>query len=278
LDYKIWLEPTISTGEPEHFLVNDTISTRYRLENYYAYDDGSAEYSAQLTNGGNKLLYQFDIDTTQLRRFAGFDIFIPAFTVIENLRVNFFIYGHDEATNGPGELLYAMPSKLIARTPLNKFQRFTIPEGENEQVEVKDKIYIGWEAPVGVQFDVGLDKSNNTVDKIFTKTSGGWEHTDSYEGSLMIRPIFGIGVRIPTTVEDELVNTPLYPNPCKGEFFVDVRTEITGIINIAGQSISFDKESLGDQHKVTLHTSSPGMYLVKMRKGSKLFVRKLLVE
>ena len=93
----------------------------------------------------------------------------------------------------------------------------------------------------------------------------------------MIRPLFGSGVRVPSGIEEELVNVPLYPNPSKGEFFVDARTEVTNVINIAGQAIAFDSEFSSDQKRITLNTPSPGIYLVKMKKGSKMYVRKLLI-
>ncbi len=275
IDYKFRIFGDIGEQDPALFQPNDTVTAHYYLRNYYAYDDGSAEYSLFLAQPGNRLLYQFDIDTAT-RRFAGFDIYIPPFGVSENTRIDFIIYGHDDETNGPGDVLYTMPSKPIERTAVNEFQRFTIPESEQD-VMVRGKVYVGWVAPVGTTFHVGLDRSNNTVDKIFQRTSGDWDVVDSFTGSVMIRPLFGRGIRIPTGIEEELVNTPLYPNPSRGEFFVDSRTEITAIINIAGQSIAYESEFFNDQKKIIMSQPAPGLYLVKMKKGSTLTVRKLLV-
>ncbi|RAV98060.1 T9SS type A sorting domain-containing protein [Pseudochryseolinea flava] len=281
-DVTVWLDAfnttTSEIDEPLRYRVNDTLRTHYRLHNYYAYDDGSAEYSVELAQPGNRILYQFDIDSTQLRRFAGFDIFVPAFTVTDESRIDFIFYDHDTEKNGPGEAIYTMPSKVIARTPLNKFQRFTIPEGEEVQLEIKDKIYIGWVHPTFGKFNVGVDRSNNTVDKVFVAKGGEWFHTDKFVGSIMIRPLFGTGVRIPTGVEEDLTNVPLYPNPSRGEFFTDVRTEVTGIINLAGQAVPFSNEFFQDQRKITLQSPARGLYLVKLKNGSKVFVRKMLVE
>jgi hypothetical protein len=276
IDYKLWLIANVSAGEPPLFRINDTTTAHYNLRNYYAYDDGSAEYSLILTQPGNRLLYAFDIDTVE-RRFAGFDIYIPPFGVTESTRVDFIIHGHDEATNGPGEVLYTMSSMPIARSGMNEFQRFTIPETDQD-VLVKKKIYIGWVAPVGITFHVGLDRSNDTADKVFAKTSGDWQTVDSFFGSIMMRPLFGRGIRIPSGVEEELVNVPLYPNPSRGEFFIDSRTEITSVVNIAGQSIAYESEFANDEKRITLAPTAPGLYLVKMKKGNRLFVRKLSIR
>ena len=55
---------------------------------------------------------------------------------------------------------------------------------------MEDTFYIGFKQFESNFLSVGLDKNNNTSDKIFYKIDNQWEQNDIIKGSLMIRPIF----------------------------------------------------------------------------------------
>jgi hypothetical protein len=256
---------------PVDFRINDTLTTTYRLKDYYAYDDGTAEFSARLNTTTDKLAYAFDMLTDDVDTLVGFDIYFPDFGLTSNPLVNFTVY---EDVNGlPGDPLYTLSSyTLKVQNAVNKFQRINILE----TVRVQNRFYIGYTSP---SVRIGLDYNNNTADHIFVNVGGGWYQNTDVNGSLMIRPLFGKGVDSPVGIPEEVVTIQAYPNPNNGEFFIDRKTELVQIINLAGQSIPFTvQEYSNEQQKVNLQQTAPGLYILKVRKRNSVIAHKIVVR
>jgi hypothetical protein len=91
-EFRVLADPTTDAELPM-FRANDTLRTTFRLDDYYAYDDGTAEYAAVLTNPGVRVAYAFDLLRTSEEPVAlsGFDVYLPQFSVVPNLTVQFAI-------------------------------------------------------------------------------------------------------------------------------------------------------------------------------------------
>ena len=99
--------------------------------------------------------------------------------------------------------------------------------------------YIGYKEPVSSNIKIGLDKSNDTGDKIFVYVGTSWSQNTDVIGSLMIRPVFGKGSgEVITDVPDEGGAIRLYPNPNQGEFYLDDEVSQLSIIDVTGRPIS----------------------------------------
>lgn len=258
--------------EPINFQVNDTVSSAYFLKDYYAYDDGVAEYAAGLIAPGNLSAYEFEIaegvDNVLLK---GFDIYIPPFGTSANQTIDFYVYDDEEGK--PGKQLIRISGKSISSKGINEFQKVQfIPEIQITQ----RKFYIGWKEPITGKMLVGLDINNDTGHKMFVNTNGFWEQNDRVKGSFMIRPSFGTGVVDPTTgIEDE-VKFSIYPNPAKGSFYIDGLVDKLEILSITGHAVSFKLES--DSRKTFIYLNQPaGLYLLRCTKGNVTKTHKLIL-
>ncbi|MBA4055923.1 MAG: hypothetical protein C0490_14510, partial [Marivirga sp.] len=149
---------------PLDFRVNDTINAHYVLKDYYAYDDGIAEYAAGLTQAGNRGAILFEMLTEAVDTVVAIDIYVPDYGLTSNLTVDFYVYKDEDGR--PGDIIYSIPSFSVQRKGLNSFQRIRILE----PFLVEDKFYIGWKAPVGGSLKIGLDLNNDAGDKIFVNT------------------------------------------------------------------------------------------------------------
>ena len=167
------------------FRSNDTLRADYWLKDYYAYDDGLADYSVALTAFGNRAAYLFEMLTAEPDTLVGFDIYYPDYGVPSNLIVDFTVYNDIDGL--PGIPIYTLPSYSISRNG-TKFKEIRF----GEQFLVKDKFYIGWKAPVGGTFKIGLDTNNDSGSKLFVNTNGFWFQSTDVIGSVMIRPVFGM--------------------------------------------------------------------------------------
>ena len=172
----------------------------------------------------------------------------------------------------PGIPIYTLPSYTISRNG-TKFKKIRF----GEQFLVKDKFYIGWKAPVGGTFKIGLDTNNDSGSKLFVNTNGFWFQSTDVIGSVMIRPVFGRG-NIVTGIPEEELQSQIFPNPNDGDFFVPRDFKILAISNLAGQAVSYSVQEHGENQKVNLSNASAGLYILRLQKGEQLFSSKIVIR
>ena len=253
--------------------VNDTVRSQLLLQDFYAYDDGSAEVGAGVNQTNGQLVNQFIIGKEDVLREV--DIYFP------------FI--EEEQGGQPARLVVLRSLDASEQPLLNQAITLGIPNSLDEystyelsrQILVKDTIYVGVRQTGTVPVVVGLDKSHNTGDKIFFNTSGIWEQNLSVTGSLMIRPRFGgeITVGIPDQpippVDLEYI---LYPNPSGKQFNLQGDlNKVTGIkaFDLRGRSIEFDLDHLG---KLELQGNPQGLYIIQIQTIERTITQKILIN
>lgn len=278
------IEPD-STGDytqnylPIRFTTNDTLTADYVLADYFAYDDGVAEYAAGLIEAGNLVAYAFEIDTAYALKqdtLIGFDVYFPPYAITSNQTVDFFIY-HDDPDNPgfPGDQWLRIPSRRVLRKGLNEFQRIQFLPA---LLVDEKRFYIGWQEPAAGEVMVGLDMSNDTGNKMFVNTNGTWYQNDEVHGSLMMRPVFGKGIIDASVgVEDEY-HSALYPNPNQGIFYLEGDVRDLEVFSFTGQRVTCDTLSIGDRTEVRVNARAPGLYLVRYREGNILRSRKVVIR
>lgn len=254
---------------PIDFRLNDTLTVQYFMKDYYAYDDGVAEYAAGLTQAGNRAAFQYEMVTDDPDTLIGIDLYVPDYGLTSNLTVDFFVYSDTDGL--PGQILYTLPAVTIQRKGLNVFQRVRIVE----PFLVDKKFHIGWKAPVGGTLKIGLDMSSSHGDKISVNTGGSWAPGD-IDGSLMIRPVFGNG-DVKVGVPEALDAFSVYPNPNSGEFYIQGRYDKLTVLTITGQTVPHIAQPSGDRQKIVVSTAS-GLYILKIQQGGTVITRKIMVR
>ena len=283
-NYTAPVEPD-STGDykrnyiPIQFTTNDTLTADYILSDYFAYDDGVAEYAAGLIESGNLVAYEFEIDTTYALKqdtLVGFDVYFPPYAVTSNQTVDFFIYHEDRNNPGfPGELWLRIPSKRVLKKGVNEFQRI---EFLPALLIDEKKFFLGWQEPIAGEVMVGLDMSNNTGEKIFVNTNGSWYQNDDVIGSLMLRPVFGSGIIDSSVGLADEVGSSVYPNPNGGTFYIEGEFNDLRVFSLTGESIGWRASPSDKRTEIKLATSVPGLYLLRYRQGSLLKSKKIIVR
>jgi len=261
---------------PIDFRVNDTIEHTFSLSNYYAYDDGVAEYSAALAAQGNQFAYRFVMDSDVGQdTLNGVYFYFPfaGGTVPESVRI--FVF-EDDAGKPDSAFTYSL-TVPVTRSDNNLFTEIEFTEG----VLVRDTFYIGYEETITAKPDrirIGLDASHDTGNQMFYRNTvyHPWIQNTDLKGSLMIRPRFGPATVI-TGTEDKVEQAAIYPNPNRGEFYVKGRAENIQVVSLTGQSVDFYCEQSGEEKKIILQNVHPGIYVIRYRIGSKVLTGKILV-
>ncbi|MBC7125594.1 MAG: T9SS type A sorting domain-containing protein, partial [Bacteroidales bacterium] len=107
---------------------------------------------------------------------------------------------------------------------------------------------------------------SNSRERIFHTLPGYWTNTQ-FEGTIMIRPIFGKLYQNPTTAPISTTsNIKVYPNPASEKIYIDVGNGIAvnsyQLISITGQVI--ESKSVYQNEPIDVEHIPTGMYLLKV--------------
>ncbi len=241
---------------PITFKNNDSLSATYLLSNFYAYDDGKAEYGAGLNQPGAQLAYEFTMRTDASDTLVAVDIYFPRFGDESSQIIQFKIL--KDLTNSVSDILF-QGSIPIQRNTQNKFWRIPLVE----PIGVKDKFYIGWEQTSSAIIAVGLDKNTDSGDRIYSNINGSWVQNTLLNGSLMIRPIFGKGNggTISNVMEQPVVS--VYPNPGEGVFYTSMVAHDVKLFDVTGRIVPIETEQVNDGTRISIRNPTPGLYLLR---------------
>lgn len=247
-----------SIFKPINFRNNDTTSTTFILKDYYAYDDGVAEYGAKITGRGTQLAYQYDMIGNEPDNIIAVDIYFPRFGDNTSQTVQLFVM--DTLTGNASDFVYKQ-SIPVTRTARDAFYQAKIPAG----VTVKGRFYIGWELNSDASIPVGFDRNTDSSDKVFVRTldNGAWLPNLTEKGSFMMRPVFGSPEKIDPTGIEETKVSKAYPNPTQQSFFLPVDAQQIQLYDIAGRQIVFEQNDQFDKKEIKITNPTTGLYLVR---------------
>ncbi len=252
---------------------NDSIVTKQVFRSYYSYDDGSAEASYNITNTVNaKLAMRFDF--LQPDTIRAVQIFWAQ--QYDNSSGYPFRLGIWSSLS-PENLIY----QLSSLTPdymdtINGFATYTIPD---TILILSGSVYIGMILNLAQDYGLGFDVNTNTSSHMFYNSTGSWFQT-SYQGTFMIRPVFGdsaVFAGTPSIEKEDYVL--LFPNPARNELKIVTNLDdytVAEITDMVGRLVCSNRinETIDVSHL------NKGIYLVRITGDAamKPIVRKLIIE
>ena len=266
----------------DFFRMNDTISRIVELDNYYAYDDGTAEAGAYLKKGFGRVAIQFinnKADAVQAIRI-NLQTLLDS-TRLANTNLSLQVMANDRGK--PGRILRGLSSKIKYPNTQNGFIEYTF-----ESVAVADTFYIGYtqlsdeEALV-----VGIDNNSPQFAKNhFYNISNEWINVGNVtsssgfapiKGSLMIRPVMGgIPKNITLATEEEIQdrNLVISPNPTSDIIrWNDSSLKNAEIWDILGKSVLSERT---DNQEINISNLKTGTYILRLSNDKNTFVRKIM--
>ena len=262
---------------------NDSTFGQQVFENFYAYDDGTAEKAYGVTGQQGLLAYQFN--AYQPDSLIGIDIhFVPSVVDVSN---NLFLLAVWNDNNGvPGAKIYEdeffFPRQPKYTSARNKFTTYLFKD--TMKVGVGETFYIGMRQIDEERLNIGFDMNHNNADHIFWSVDGGnqWNNA-SFPGSVMMRPLISskldYTLDIPVSNQPEISDFSIYPNPTSSSFTIDAHDSQSDaqieVIDMNGRVLL--KGSVNQQYDVTPLNS--GMYFVRMLQfGTEVGTKKLIVH
>jgi hypothetical protein len=263
--------------DPIDFRNNDTIHFTYKLRDYYAYDDGIAEYAVGLAGNGNVAAYRFEMLTPDPDTINGVYVhFANSYGTFAST-VTFYVW--DDDNGRPGDLLLEelVP---VQRNSNNEF----VLRPFIQSALVQGTFYIGWEQPSAGRVLIGLDANNETGDQLYINTAGlnnpnTWTQNVLIKGSLMIRPRFGLGEVTSSAESGQPKRISIYPNPNRGEFFIDGKATHLQVFTSSGYSIpveTFQEEE--NKTRIRMTRALPGLYIARYFDGDSFQSQKIIIQ
>jgi hypothetical protein len=242
------------------------------LHNYYATDDGSAEFGLGLEQKGGKVAYMFILEEPDVLNRV--DIHFP------NIGRNqagsgFSLFVWDELSSLKTDVIYVREN--LAIDPIdrfNQFQSIRLPE-----LLVADTFYIGWEQYTTDFMSVGFDKSHDSGHKIFYNTAGTWFPNEEFKGSLMVRPYFGEGDFTTSVPKVEISENRfhIYPNPTDEMLKIDGIFDHFYIFDLSGKML-YDEKFKGENYRYHVSQLNTGIYIIKIHNKQLVETQRLLIQ
>lgn len=248
-----------------HFTGNDSTLSQQVFNNYYAYDDGSAEAAYGPTGIQSRLAIQYT--PYEADSLIGVMIhFVPSVNDVSDKL--FLLTVWDDDNGKPGDTLYQDKS-FFPRTPEYQYDRnifTTYYFRDTMKVPVNGTFYVGWRQFEADRLNVGLDRNilNNNHTFYSVDNEATWE-TSSIPGSVMIRPIFSTGLDVTlglnekSKVEDKVL---IYPNPTEQSITVDA-----GMFDIKEMrlySLQGNLVSIAESNIMNIIDLPSGVYFLKI--------------
>ena len=231
------------------FRINDTARTVIPIRDYFAYDNGSPDYSAGINQRSGMLAVRYEVEGS---------------AYIKGLSINFTNF------NQIGNAVDLMIWDGLDSPPLF-VKEFLIPDKENlhdltyfaldSNIMVSDEFFIGFMQFTNDFIYVGLDKTRDSGLEIFYNVAGSWQQNEEVLGSLMMRP--HVSLTAPVEEESEIPQNPLfYPNPVQDKLYVEGELQNLTIYDSYGRRINLPSEDNEQGIILNFVGQRSGIYLV----------------
>lgn len=268
---------TDNNPETEHLRWNDTLRYVQSFKNYYAYDDGTAEmgygiYGQGTQNG--RVAKSFS--TYETDWLVG--VYMYFNRTFQDANQKYFRLAVWDDNNGkPGNIVYEQVGVRPEFTDsLNRFTLYKL----NEALWLEaGTFYIGWIQTTTDMLNVGFDLNRVNNTKLFYNISGSWQNSQ-FQGSLMIRPVFGELTENPTSTSTltKFESFSLFPNPASTHISLNVSSSFNQlevrIFNMAGQQV---KILPYHNHQIDVSDLPRGIYIVRLQGDGRLIGTQKLV-
>jgi hypothetical protein len=278
-------------GVVNDYKENDNITVQLEFEDYYAYDDGSAERGFgfdQNTNPSNiegQIAIGFNV-LKQERLYAIATYFNEAVFDVTSRRFRYRIWKNLAGVDGAAadELIYESELQVPDYNSANGERTFSAHYLDTNLILSPGKYYIGWWQPEIFNLNVGWDMNfgntqnpNRPNPMLYFNTFDIWSKSGVPDGTLMMRPHFGDSVGIYLGVPEQQVNNKqikVYPNPASSIVHLTAEFAQVSLYTMSGVLLK------SEQNKTSLAVNDvpEGLYYLRLvNEKGELFTSKIVI-
>jgi hypothetical protein len=237
--------------EQVDFRDNDRVRTRFSLRDYFAYDQGTADYTAGINQRSGQLAVAYK--TPEPVFLTGISIDFNNARQVDQV-LDLVIWSALDK-----KPLYTQEVVIPAKTSGQDVQYFSL----KETVPVSGTFYVGFTQFTNDFLQVGLDKSQNFGDRIHYNVGGGWVQNKDVTGALLIRPHVSLSGKAGGNIAPENI-LKVYPNPAVEEVMVEGKFSYLQILDSFGREITIPRIPGNTGEVLNFKDQHPGLYLIKV--------------
>jgi len=254
-------------------LANDTIFRDVELNNYYAYDDGTAENITQLipysSGVASAFAYRFDLNQPDYVRALRL---YPVFTASDAAARPVTISVWDDIAGQPAAQPRASKTVTIPNPlpPGGQYYEITF----DAPVRVTGTFYAGYSQPSqGRDLHYGLDLNSTFPARHLWRrdNTGAWDTVNfvprgqSPRGALMMRPVLTNNVATASAAAREAATYGLYPNPAHSSVAIAGPPFARAtLLDAIGRTVWVQPATQAGQPTLALPPLPPGSYTVRL--------------
>jgi len=222
VDYTFPADGATTTYRIEHIVkegvlgdsypANDTTVFFQVFDDYFAYDDGTAENGYGLTSTSSNVYLALAFQLNEPDTLLKIRMYFNRVRNDENQNMAFRIAVWKAGANGPGERIYRDATlRHPAFAGLNTFVEYQL----DQPLPLNGVVYIGLEQESGDYINIGFDRNYNHSNRLYYRIGSEWQRA-SISGSIMLRPCFtpfngSLGINNTLTQSNTILK--VFPNP-----------------------------------------------------------------
>ncbi|MDN4165222.1 T9SS type A sorting domain-containing protein [Cytophagales bacterium LB-30] len=266
---EVLLKTYLEDPEQEYF-DNDTLRQIITLKDFYAYDDGTAEYAGGASSRNTQVALKFG--QIQGERLSAIDICFVNYEGASSLSTIDLVIWQSE--NGrPGAEIYRYPAVVSKAPGMNNFTSYPLPA---PQYIAADTFFVGYQHLEDGKIYVGLDNNTQFGKRLYSKSNEIWEQNPG-TSTPMIRVRF-----TPTDIngiDEKAEQIAVYPNPSKGQITLSAQINDIRIFDLSGKEMPWKSYHRDHQnHTLVIENTSQGLYILRGTKQHTPVYTKIYIE
>ena len=231
------------------FRSNDRVSSRFAIRDYFAYDQGEADYTAGINQRSGQLAVEYTTPEPVFLKGISID-FSNARQV--NQVLDLVVWSALDK-----KPLYSKEVVIPAKGLGQKIHYFPLEEA----VAVSGTFFVGFTQFTTEFLQVGLDKGNDFSGRIFYNVGGGWLQNKDVTGSLLIRPHVSLTGKAGGSI-DTSTSLRIYPNPTVNEVQVEGEFSSLKVLDSFGREVFPSRIPSAKGEILNFKDQHPGLYLI----------------
>lgn len=247
------------------FRDNDRVSTRFALRDYFAYDQGVADYAAGVNQKAGQLAVQYTSPESVFLKGISID-----FTNAKQINQVIDLKVWSDLSKKP---LYSKEVVIPAKKQGESIHYFPLEQA----LPITGTFYVGYTQFTNDFLQVGLDKSNDRGDRIYYNVGGGWQQNKEVKGALLIRPhISKTGKASGEVIPENTLR--IYPNPVVQEVMVEGKFTKLQVMDAFGREVILPRSSQANGEKLNFTGQLPGLYFLYVQGESGTSTYRIIVS
>jgi len=269
-----------------NYNLNDTITVSTSIQDYFAYDDGTAEWGIQYVTTDNQLAIEYSLNKPD--SITAVEFYFPHYTYAYDSVAGTDLYLKVwDSISVAGNFAHAVHTETIPLqySPLNQFVRYNL---DSAVALGAGPFYVGLGVETNpnlqVTFLIGYDANTYFPNKSFCNYDNVWSpcqlNVDVPPGSFMVRPVFANSVNAPLGIQKPIntLECTVYPNPGNGLINITGKVSNAKVYDVTGLLLAQQNFNVLENVKsMNLESLNSGMYLINLSNSTATTVKKIII-